>query len=240
MIFSPPSHKQAWITKGKQPEKPKSFKETFKERFPINAEAKAKAAQRRYPTRRTVDRKSVPFTPPSRPLKWTSITANQFLRVMRDEKLDRNNGAALTFDIDDEKLAILLSNFGFLNDYKPQDGVIPVPDEFIAGCTCVGPCDQWECDCLNEEMTSNKRIVPYQEIEGRVVLRRDFMKRKSIISECSSRCSCNGRCWNHVVQRGRSVRLQIFDTGERGFGSSCLFEVRWLILTCCLPRPPHP
>lgn len=241
VIFSPPEQRQALVKKGKprvrcSSESIEEFLDAF---FPVDAQEKAKAARRRYPTRRTVDRKAIPFTVQSQPLKWTSVTANQFLRIMQQEKFNRNHGAKLSFDIDDEKLAMLSSNFGFVNEYKLQDGVTPAPDDFVAGCECEGPCDPW-CDCLNEELNSNKKIVPYQEVNGRMVLRRDFMKRKSIISECSAKCSCNGECWNHVVQDGRSVRLQIFDTGERGFGSSLQSLSLYMVHPNPMPtRPPH-
>lgn len=196
--------------------------------FPLDVEERAKAARRRYPKARHVDRKLVPFSIDPNPPKSMSISPSKFLRHMQMQELKRINGYDLSFDLDDEKLAILSANFGFVNEYKLQDGVTPAPSEFIAGCDCDGPCDEESCDCLNEELNSNKKIVPYHLVEGRMVLRPDFLKRKSIISECSSKCSCSGQCWNHVVQKGRSVRLQIFDTGARGFGSfTILFAYLW-------------
>lgn len=161
-----------------------------------------------------------------------SLSPSKFLRHMQMQKLKRIGGEDLSFDIDDEKLAILSANFGFINEYKLQEGVTPVPSEFIAGCDCAGPCDATSCDCLNEEINSDQKIVAYHLVNGQRVLRPDFLKRKSIISECSSKCSCQGRqCWNHVVQQGRSVRLEIFDTGKRGFGPiSSLFAYLCLIL----------
>jgi len=59
-----------------------------------------------------------------------------------------------------------------------------------------------------------------------MVLRPDFMKRRSLIIECSSLCACGSRCWNRVVQRGRTVRLEIFQTANRGMGLSSLDDIQ--------------
>lgn len=219
VITSPPTNRKL-IKEGKVAVRgPIGISEEF---FPLDVEENARATQRRYPTAKADRRHAVPFPSARKPLKPSSLSPSKFLRHMQMQKLRRIDGQDLSFDIDDEKLAILSSNFGFINEYKLQEGVTPVPSDFIAGCDCDGPCDEFSCDCLDEELNSDQKIVPYHLVDGRLVLRPDFLKRKSLISECSSKCSCSGagqQCWNHVVQRGRSVRPQIFDTGERGFGS---------------------
>lgn len=218
VVISSPSAQRKTIKEGKAAVKgPIGISEEF---FPLDVEENARAAQRRYPTARAAVRSAVPLVIARKPLRPMSLAPSRFLRQMQIQKLKRIGGEDLSFDVDDEKLAVLSANFGFIDEYKLQEGVTPVPSEFIAGCDCNGPCDEFSCDCLNEELNSDRKIVPYHVVHGRRVLRPDFLKRKSLISECSSKCSCQGRqCWNHVVQQGRSVRLEIFDTGERGFGS---------------------
>lgn len=218
MVIPSPSAQQTELLKKSKPRK--KITGLSKRYFPVNLEEKAAAIQRRYPEARHVDRSVVPFGINPKPFKPSSVSPSQFMRHMQLQKLKRIGGVDLSPEVDDEKLAILFANFGFVNDYKLQDGVSPVSKEFLAGCDCADQCDEESCECLIQEMTSNKKIVAYHLVGDRVVLRPDFLKRKSIISECSSRCSCKGKCWNHVVQRGRKVRLEIFDTGERGFGSS--------------------
>lgn len=222
VIHSPSAHQRKLTKAGKAAVRgPIGISEEF---FPVDVEDQARATLRRYPTAKVAGRDAVPFPSAPRPLRSMSCSPNKFLRHMQMQKLRRIGGKDLSFDIDDEKLAILSANFGFIDEYKLQDGVAPVPSEFIAGCDCDGPCDEYSCDCLGEELNSDRKIVPYHVVDGRWVLRPDFLKRKSIISECSSKCSCQGRqCWNHVVQRGRSIRLEIFDTGARGFGSITTF-----------------
>lgn len=113
------------------------------------------------------------------------------------------------------------ANFEFVNAYKIRKGVSPVPESFNGGCDCGPGCDPRQCTCLSEEEHSDDKIVPYRaaaDVPGLMVLAPDFMKRTSMIYECSSRCGCRGECWNSVVQKGRTVRLEIFHTGNRGFG----------------------
>ena len=45
------------------------------------------------------------------------------------------------------------------------------------------------------------------------------------IFECNSKCSCNNRCPNRVVQMGMRVRLQIFRTKEKGWGIRTLHDI---------------
>lgn len=113
------------------------------------------------------------------------------------------------------------ANFEFVNAYKIRKGVSPVPESFNGGCDCGPGCDPRQCTCLSEEEHSDDKIVPYRaatDVPGLMVLAPDFMKRTSMIYECSSRCGCRGECWNSVVLKGRTVRLEIFHTGNRGFG----------------------
>jgi histone-lysine N-methyltransferase SUV39H len=150
----------------------------------------------------------------------TSITPAQALRYELNQKLRRINGPEVSFDMDDEQVAMLSANFGFLNEYKLQDGITRADPAFNAGCTCNGPCDPESCDCVEMEEEEDKLISTYRTDGDQVVLGPDFLKRKRHprILECNESCGCKGKCWNTVVQRGRNVKLQIFDTGSRGLG----------------------
>ncbi|KAJ5358904.1 uncharacterized protein N7496_011317 [Penicillium cataractarum] len=155
----------------------------------------------------------------------TKASTAKLLRKKLRKKLKRICGGPETlFDVSDEQLATLSANFFFVGDYRLGPGVTPIDDDFLTGCDCGTVCDPSTCRCLIEEEDSDELIVAYERLEsGMVVVRKEFLDRKAMISECSSRCLCAGSdCWNHVVQRGRQVRLEVFDTGERGLGLRCL------------------
>ncbi|KAJ5147411.1 histone-lysine n-methyltransferase suv9 [Penicillium atrosanguineum] len=189
-------------------------------RFPTDAEEREKAALRAYPQARRVDRSIISFALAPRHIPHTSITPAQALRYELNQKLKRISGPQVSFDMDDEKVAMLSANFGFLNEYKLQDGITRADPAFNAGCTCNGPCDPESCDCVEMEEEEDKPILTYRRVHDKVVLGSEFLKRKRHprILECNEACGCQGKCWNTVVQRGRKIRLQIFDTGGRGLG----------------------
>lgn len=190
-----------------------------------------------YPTTKgRVDRRSIPLSlkssSTSNVLNLPSPKQTNHLSKLRhtlDEKLKRINGPTVIPTVDSPKrLAKLADNFEFVNGYQHRAGVERIPDDsdFNIGCACTdtGGCDRFECDCLSKEEDSEDRIVPYQICDSNpklIVATKSFLNRKAIIYECNPRCGCGGkRCWNHVVQKGRTVRLEIFDTGSRGFGLS--------------------
>ena len=166
-----------------------------------------------------VDRRGMSLPKISESIAGPSQQSSDFLRLYLKHKLQRIQGPAITFNIDDQKLAMLSATFGFVNDYILRPGVERADDHFNSGCNCDGPCDPSTCDCLDDEEDSDKKIVPYhRSATGQTLLHPSFLKRRSRIVECCDRCSCKGKCWNHVVQRGRQIRFEIFDTGARGFG----------------------
>lgn len=58
-----------------------------------------------------------------------------------------------------------------------------------------------------------------------------YLERRNEIYECNPRCECGLNCKTRVVQRGRQVPLQIFHTGNRGWGTyHRLFEIT-IVLT---------
>jgi histone-lysine N-methyltransferase SUV39H len=220
VVIPSPSQQQRKLFKSLKPigPIPNGFSDR---RFPTNTDEEEKAARRAYPKARNVDRSVVSFALTPKPMPYTSITPVQALRYELNQKLKRINGPEVSFDMDDEKVATLSANFGFLNEYKLQDGITRADLGFNAGCTCKGPCDPETCDCVEREEDSETLISTYRtSASGQVVLGPDFLKRKRHprILECNEGCGCKGRCWNTVVQRGRNVRLQIFDTGGRGLG----------------------
>src|SRR5947208_3852078 len=57
------------------------------------------------------------------------------------------------------------------------------------------------------------------------VLREDYMEKTDAdgerceIIECNDNCACGANCWNRVVQKGRTLPLEVFMTEKCGFGT---------------------
>ncbi|KAJ6013465.1 hypothetical protein N7540_008056 [Penicillium herquei] len=177
--------------------------------------------KKKYPNQREpVDRSIVPFNiTTGTPSQFPRIPAASLLRLRLREETKKIKGPPITFDVDDEKLSLLSSTFGFINDYVLLNGVERVDEGFNSGCNCKsGQCNPATCDCLYNEEDSDETIKTYHSMNGKIVLRPSFLSRRSKITECNALCSCKGKCWNTVVQAGRKVPLQVFHTGDRGFG----------------------
>ncbi|EEH46783.2 uncharacterized protein PADG_02881 [Paracoccidioides brasiliensis Pb18] len=143
------------------------------------------------------------------------------------KKLQRIQGPPVTLKIDPSDASNIDFNFEFINEYKLQKGVKRVDPGFHVGCQCVGVCDSSSCYHLDrlpnededEDEDSEHQIIPYQVgRDGKVVLRHEFFRKRAMIYECSPLCTCLPSCLNRVVQKGRTVKLEIFRTDNRGFG----------------------
>ncbi|KAG0741974.1 hypothetical protein G6F57_010015 [Rhizopus arrhizus] len=95
------------------------------------------------------------------------------------------------------------------NDFIYTDQLLytaPVqqPDpNFLSGCNCSGS-DDCSSGCHDTVVYDNK---------GRLAV-----KQGTAIYECNNACECSRNCKNRVVQRGRSIPLQIFKTSKKGWG----------------------
>ncbi|KAI9596410.1 hypothetical protein BDF19DRAFT_412974 [Syncephalis fuscata] len=128
-----------------------------------------------------------------------------------EELLASDLGPRLTVvnNVDDEGLLV---TFQYINDLRTNDYLIELSgSDFMIGCSCYGKCSSSEkstCDCLR----SSDNMFAYLN-NGK--LRID---QGSAIYECSVKCGCSIYCPNRVVQRGRTVELQLFKTSNRGWG----------------------
>ncbi|KKK20030.1 hypothetical protein ARAM_007602 [Aspergillus rambellii] len=195
--------------------------------YPTDAHEK-RATKGTYPVAKRVRRADIPLRigrpGPFLTEKDRRPVSQQLCETLQ-RKLKSINGPTVSVAPGDEKqLALDTSDFEFINEYKLRKGVSPIDREFMAGCNCINKfCDPARCGCLSVEETSDDLIIPYKRAKDDacfLVLSPDFMARTSMIYECNSLCGCDERCWNRVVQRGRTIRLEIFHTGNRGFGTS--------------------
>uniref|UniRef100_A0A3Q1JCN5 Histone-lysine N-methyltransferase SETDB2 n=1 Tax=Anabas testudineus TaxID=64144 RepID=A0A3Q1JCN5_ANATE len=86
------------------------------------------------------------------------------------------------------------------------------PTLFNVCCDCTDGCtDAQSCTCI--AMTRGGQHYTYHRLAGPV---------PSGLYECGPWCDCErARCQNRLVQRGIRVRLQVFQTVERGWGVRC-------------------
>lgn len=127
-------------------------------------------------------------------------------------------------------------NFNFIDDYVFSLGTHRLDKEFQSGCDCrpdngrqMG-CEYLYCDCLEDAAKDdfgNPRGFPYYATAPRKgCLREFYLDSRYPIYECNELCTCRDNCKNKVVQKGRQIPLEIFKTGNRGFGillPSCHF-----------------
>lgn len=150
---------------------------------------------------------------------------------------------ALAF-VENDQHKYIDGKFQFVSHYVFREGVSAARQKRkvsknVTRCDCVGGSCGMLCACVQAPRTSGategfQQIQTYQRNRhGQVVLTNEFLEtwdptndwaRRCEILECSDdHCSCGPDCLNRVVQRGRTLPLQIFLTRLCGFGirSSC-------------------
>lgn len=80
--------------------------------------------------------------------------------------------------------------------------------DYLVGCSCERICLMETCDCPR----NSGGELAYDR-NGRV-----RVKPGTPIYECNSLCPCSLSCRNRVLQRGRTVKVAIFRTPDRGWG----------------------
>lgn len=128
-------------------------------------------------------------------------------------------------DVDDVPLP---RDFRFIQKSIYREGVYPAEDAFKLGCECDSSkdCEIMGCTCTEnvEKVAGTKvaaRRMQYQMPPGiRDCLKDAFLDQRQPIYECNEKCSCGQSCRNRVVEKGRTVPLEIFRTSDgRGFGT---------------------
>ncbi|KAJ3092326.1 hypothetical protein HK102_008476 [Quaeritorhiza haematococci] len=141
----------------------------------------------------------VPITPHSE--KWEMLLATAAGPRIAVENLVDNAGPP--------------SDLIWLNELRYSSGV-PTPDvNFLTGCNCLDRCDAETCSCLCEiGGGSSDHHGPVYDDNSLLLLDAGHF-----IQECNVTCTCGAHCGNRVVQRGRTVKLEIFRcTDDKGWG----------------------
>ena len=114
--------------------------------------------------------------------------------------------------------------------------MVPPDPEARVGCGCradtrrqVG-CEYLKCECLEDAAygEDGKPVgFPYGGTGDRKdLLRNLYLDEGHAIYECNELCTCGSFCKLRLVQRGRSLPLEIFKTGNRGWGLRCPLPLR--------------
>ncbi|ORX45663.1 SET domain-containing protein [Hesseltinella vesiculosa] len=90
---------------------------------------------------------------------------------------------------------------------------VSVPDpDFLIGCECQHSCLKTNNEECHEEWTYDSRGKLKPGCTGPLY-------------ECNLACQCKASCPNRVVQRGRTVALEIFQTKSKGWGVRCKTKI---------------
>lgn len=125
---------------------------------------------------------------------------------------------------------VIPPRFRFINENVLDAGVEPAELSFRSGCTCAedADCQYTGCLCLadledeadddDEDVPPRKSYAYHTHGAKAGLLRSKLHSSKLPLYECHQGCSCTHNCPNRVVERGRTVPLQIFRTENRGWG----------------------
>lgn len=153
------------------------------------------------------------------------------VKEITKSKVSSLTGPPITIvnDIDDRGLN---GKFQFVSQYVIREGVkrqqAHLHGYINCGSTCIGGCSPDTCACMQNDKMQIASGVPVptyrQRRDGLIVLTEEFIKlsktedAKSEIVECNNNCHCDEKCFNRVVQKGRTLPLEIHMTKFCGFG----------------------
>jgi len=135
--------------------------------------------------------------------------------------------------------ATLNPNFRFIDHSIIANDVRLADQMFRTGCECADDedCMYSTCHCLDEMAPDSdegddggnrprkKRIAYHTQGNQAGLLRTRILESKEPIYECHEGCACSLQCPNRVVERGRTMPLQIFRTENRGWGVKCALAI---------------
>lgn len=161
------------------------------------------------------------------------------VRLILQERFHRRHDVPLKFRnrIDERCLD---GKFQFVSKYIWSRGVTKRKQTELPyrACRC-GETDSCRnaCDCAivqakkpGKDLKVVHGVQPYeQNAQGITVLSQSFLalslQQNPVIYECTDKCSCGFLCTNKVVQYGRTLPFEIFETGRCGFGVKAMQNI---------------
>ncbi|XP_014252866.1 histone-lysine N-methyltransferase eggless-like [Cimex lectularius] len=116
----------------------------------------------------------------------------------------------------------------YITERRSLEGaILNVNPEFLVGCDCTDNCsDKSICACWQQT------IKQAREFDFTIDPDKIGYKYKKLpemlltgIYECNSTCKCKNTCLNRVVQHPLRLRLQLFLTKKKGWGTRCVNDV---------------
>ncbi|KAJ9088761.1 hypothetical protein DSO57_1019914 [Entomophthora muscae] len=145
-------------------------------------------------------------------LKWLPKNISDFLLLVNKD-IGPSISVVNTVDADGPP-----EDFVYIAKSVRGEGVPPIDPAFITGCDCKESCHTSKnsgCLCVDPDFPK----IPYDK-DGLLQL-----PPKHAIKECSINCKCSLTCRNRVIQRGRTVKLQIFKTANKGWGVRAMEKI---------------
>lgn len=102
------------------------------------------------------------------------------------------------------------SSFKYINSLVYSKDLNPPDPAFLIRCDCTGVCT---ATCHED----SQMYAP----DGTLLV-----EQGSPIYECNSACGCAKECRNRIVQRGRTVPVQIFKTKSKGWGVKAMDNIK--------------
>uniref|UniRef100_A0A146LMZ4 Histone-lysine N-methyltransferase eggless n=1 Tax=Lygus hesperus TaxID=30085 RepID=A0A146LMZ4_LYGHE len=101
---------------------------------------------------------------------------------------------------------------------------------FLSCCSCQDDCkDPAKCECIQLTINSYLEVKevdnPLAPSEITYQYKRLYNEVRSGIYECNQRCKCSSSCPNRLVQFPLSAKLQLFQTGKKGWGVRALHDL---------------
>ncbi|KAK6353760.1 hypothetical protein TWF730_008187 [Orbilia blumenaviensis] len=151
-------------------------------------------------------------------------TSNHPDRLKFLQKLKQLKGPEITVVNTVDMVPCPPLEFSFIDDYVYREGV-PVPNpDFNWGCRCKHAfgCQttNTDCECVEANHDDLRRLA-YKH-KG---LLNYPAENAYAIHECNEKCTCNIRCPNKVVLKGRRIPLEIFKTEHKGWGLRCPIDL---------------
>lgn len=195
--------------------------------------------------KKKIPRTDSTLTIPAKPLRPSRLSPYQRALRLYEQKLSQIPSPSVTFANDEDEI-LPDGKFEFIDQYILFPGVEKAEDGFNTGCNCFpdgnvyGPCDISSCACAGQDEDEDGGAIPYERGLGGITVLTDAIMSKTVsIHECNIRCDCGPTCMNRVVQKGRTVRLEIFRAGGRGFGKAACHLIMFRNLTLYRPSVPR-
>ncbi|XP_053302217.1 histone-lysine N-methyltransferase SETMAR [Pleuronectes platessa] len=154
-------------------------------------------------------------------------------RIM--QSTDRTRAVDLSHGLEDVPVLIncsagvrTLPEFQYSPDNVEGPGCTADPSEVtLPGCSCRSlSCCAESCSCLKVHRQA------YDGTGTLLDLSRTDSGYCSPVFECNTLCCCGDTCFNRVVQRGLRLRLEVFSTGNRGWGVRTLESIPHGMFVC--------